>query len=371
MSSSLEMQLEQAPAFIAEGWPDIKDQAKASLVDGKGGFDEILICGCGDSHHAAMNLEMALAVWTRKRVRATRASQAVYHLTPPLLKQGTRLLVIGISASGEVARTREALHFAKAHGAHTLALTGDRNSSLADIAHHALAMPTPEMPLGPGLLNYLASLMMGYSLAWLWSSAKHGEVLDQCLLDVPSLLDGWITREHVKGRAFAEVDPDRPCVFLGSGPLFGTALYSAAKQIEAAGVQSWGQDVEEWAHIEYFCEPPDMPTWVLQAGGVTARREEEVRSAAIVIGRRLQVSTWSADPAWPDVVREAVAPMVLWVGPAVCAARRAELLNEVPFRGFGGGRDKREGGGPSRIRSSALRDPAQSRAYFSIPSGST
>jgi glucosamine--fructose-6-phosphate aminotransferase (isomerizing) len=365
------MQLERAPTFVADRWPEITDQAGELTTDIMDGFDEILLCGCGDSHHAAVNLEMALAVWTGKPVRARRASQAAYHLTPQLWKQDTRLLVIGISASGEVARTLEALHLAKSYGARTLAITGDRGSSLAHLAHHVLSTPTPEMPIGPGLLNYLGSLMMGYSLACVWSREELEGTLHQGLLSIPEMLDQWIELERDRGMRFAEFDPAGACVFLGSGPLFGTALFAAAKQVEAAGTQTWGQDVEEWAHVEYFCEPEEMPTWLLGAKGFFAKREKEVVDAAKAIGRRLQVSTWSADPAWPHALREALAPMVLWAGPVACAVRRAELLNESPFRGFRGGRSREEGGGPSRIRSSAQRDPARARTYFSGKSEST
>lgn len=371
MGSSLEMQLGRASTFVADRWPEIKDQAEELYSDIKDEFEEILLCGCGDSHHAALNLEMALAVWTGKRVRATRASQAAYHLAPQLWKQGARMLVIGISASGEVARTREALQLAKSYGARTLAITGDRSSSLAQLAHHVLSTPTPEMPIGPGLLNYLASLMMGYSFASVWSRGGLEGLLHQGLLNLPGMLDDWIEVERDRGVQFAEADPAEACVFLGSGPLLGTALYAAAKQVEAAGTQTWGQDVEEWAHIEYFCEPAEMPTWLLRAKGFSSEREEEVVAAANAIGRRLQVSTWSADPSWPQALRESLAPMVLWAGPVACAVRRAELLNESPYRGFRGGRSKKEGGGPSRVRSSAQRDPARTRAYFSGKSEST
>jgi glucosamine--fructose-6-phosphate aminotransferase (isomerizing) len=370
LKTSLEEQVERAPAFIDESWPAVKDQALDTLHEWERTFEDVFICGCGDSHHAAVNLEMAFTVWTGRRVRALRSSQAVYDLAPYLMRKGDQALVIGISASGEVARTREALFHARQRGARTLALTGDSDSTLASIAEATLTLPTPVMPFGPGLVNYLASLMMGYAVAWTWALPERSDSLDRRMQEIPLLLEAWSAVEREKGIQFAEYGPDRPSVFLGSGPLFGSALFAAAKQIEAAGVLAWGQDVEEWAHIEYFCEPADMPTWLLQAGGISSVRAREVVSAAEAIGRRVQVSTWFSDSTWPSVMRGALSPMVLWVGPVVSASRRAMLLGEESFRGFGGGRSRVEGGGASRIRSSEMLEPEEIEAYFSWDSGS-
>jgi hypothetical protein len=77
-----------------------------------------------------------------------------------------------------------------------------------------------------------------------------------------------------------------------------------------------------------------------------------VLAAAQAIGRRVQISRWLTPESEDSLLREAVAPLVLWAGPAAFAERLAERLGELPFRGFAGGRDRREGGGPSRIRSS-------------------
>jgi hypothetical protein len=75
-------------------------------------------------------------------------------------------------------------------------------------------------------------------------------------------------------------------------------------------------------------------------------------AAAEAVGRRVQVSRWPGK-VQSVPLREAVAPLALWAGPAAFADRLAQRLGQSPFRGFGGGRDRHEGGGASRIRSSA------------------
>ncbi len=129
-------------------------------------------------------------------------------------------------------------------------------------------------------------------------------------------------------------------------------MFSAAKIVESAGVNAWGQDVEEWAHIEYFSEPTTMPTWLLSAEGRSIGREREIETAARAIGRQLLVSRWSGWQGLDPRTREAISPLLLWAGPVAYAAELARILGEEPFRGFGGGRSHAEGGGASKIRSS-------------------
>jgi glutamine---fructose-6-phosphate transaminase (isomerizing) len=74
-------------------------------------------------------------------------------------------------------------------------------------------------------------------------------------------------------------------VFVGGGPNYGTALFAAAKLLEASGDIGIGQDTEEWAHLEYFARTPDTPTIVISAGGRDMSRAIEVIEAAKAIGR--------------------------------------------------------------------------------------
>ena len=60
----------------------------------------------------------------------------------------------------------------------------------------------------------------------------------------------------------------RNFVFVGDGPNYATALFSAAKVIEAAGRHAMGQDTEEWAHLQYFVNvDPATPTFLISPGG--------------------------------------------------------------------------------------------------------
>ena len=350
--------------YLEKEWKPIQDQAREVISDRAPEIDEVILCGCGDSHHAARNLEFAIALSTGRRVRSAPAMEASRYLVPTIRPTAEKTLVIGISASGEVARTLEAIELATAMGALTLAITGSAESRLARTARMSLSLSTPTMPVGPGLLNYLASLLMGFSVVLALTPAPRQKELERGLEQIPDVLREWRGRQIELGEEAAKTYSEGAVIFLGTGPAYGSALFSAAKLIEAVGVQAWGQDVEEWTHLEFFCEPSSMPTWLLSSKGRSSGRESEVETAAKTIGRQFYLSTWVGCNDWSPFVREALAPLGLWVGPVAFASRLAFLMDEEPFRGFGGGRSHVEGGGANLIRSSERISPDEASGYW-------
>ncbi len=348
----LARQIDMAGDYLSSHWQLARKSAQTLSIP-LSRISQILIGGCGDSHHAALGLGFAFGVFTGLKVSAMEAMNLARYAPSMSGEDHSSTLVIGISNSGEVARTVEALEIWQAEGAQTLAFTSNMHSTLARVAHHPLVLPPADIPHGPGLLSYLGSLLLGYAFLVESSlsnaSARIVDLIDQ----MPTLLHRWVPAQVVQGNQFADEVPDGGAVFLGSGTAKGSAYFGAAKVIEAAGERCWAQDVEEWAHLEYFCEPAQMPTILLGTeGGRSASREAEVQEAMDAIGRKSLASVWTGGPDWTALEREALSPLALWAVSCAYASRRADLLGENPFRGFGGGRDRIEGGGVSRIRSS-------------------
>ncbi len=150
-------------------------------------------------------------------------------------------------------------------------------------------------------------------------------------------------------------------VFVGGGPNFGIALFSAAKVLEASGDPALGQDTEECAHLQYFAKAQTTPTFLITAGDRDLPRADEVVVAAKQIGRRVCVICpenakeiiEKADVAltFPPV-DEMFSALVTQIPGELFSAYRAAALGEPFFRNFGGGRDLEGGGGISRIRTS-------------------
>jgi glucosamine--fructose-6-phosphate aminotransferase (isomerizing) len=152
-------------------------------------------------------------------------------------------------------------------------------------------------------------------------------------------------------------------VFCGTGPNFATALFSAAKILEATGDPALGQDMEEWNHLQYFVRQTGTPTFLITAGQRDLSRAEETAVAARQLGRRVvAVAPRSASTLHKTAdaslfmaeVPEMFSPIVASIPASLFAAYRSGLIGEPYFRDFKGGRSIAEAGGISRIQSSDM-----------------
>ena len=351
MNESLSIQSGMVPEFIREAWPTSIERARTILGSGRR-VKTVFLCGSGDSHHASNSLELAFMQWAGVSARSAPSMSMSRYVLPDISNSGVESLLIGISASGEVARTIEAVEIGKSLGMQTLAITLNPQSTLSRTADATLSIAVPPYPEGPGLISYLSSYLLGLSVVGALADREFEESVVPAVGACPDLLEEWIPQQIEMGQAYARRVHHPQCVFVGSGYAYGSALFGAAKVMETAGEFVGAQDVEEWAHLEYFCDPANTPMWLLGAEGRSFSREGEILIAADAIERDVLTSVWKGSRGWSSRIREITAPLALWSGPVGYAIERANLLGEVPFRGFGGGRTKREGGGPSRIRSS-------------------
>ena len=340
----------------------------------------VFLVGCGDSHNAALGARLAFHTIAGVPCEALTSLQFSRYSAPFLRSMGHAApgtdVVIGISVSGEVARTIESLRLAREAGATTLALTGSQGSRIARSAQvvlNTVVLPFPSEGPTPGVRSYAASLLMLYLSAIQVGqvrgtvTASKADELRGELSSLPLAIAETVAANEERIEKLAEDWADASeFVFVGSGPNYGTALFSAAKVLEASGDSAVGQDVEEWAHLEYFAREPRTPTFLISPDGRSSDRAHEVAVAARTIGRRVvavvpqgeQAISGQADVVLPVMgsVSEAFSPLVYCIAAELFAAYRAEVLDEPFFRDFGGGRSIEEGGGISRIQSSAIQE---------------
>ncbi|HMP43402.1 MAG TPA: SIS domain-containing protein, partial [Roseiflexaceae bacterium] len=135
--------------------------------------------------------------------------------------------------------------------------------------------------------------------------------------------------------------------FVADGPNYATALFSAAKLMEAAGRHAAGQDTEEWAHLQYFVnEDPATPTFLISPGGRGHGRAAELIEPMRRIGRTIvavvpqgdTAIAGGADVVLPVVgdVPEIFSPMVYAVAGELYSAYLSLAIGEPPFRRFNG-----------------------------------
>lgn len=362
------------PPFTAEAGRAFDAEACLALA-------RLHAIGCGDSYFAAVATGLAfeqLAGLPFEAHTAMAFARYKADFAAPAQSSG----VIGISVSGGVSRTIEGVLRARTRGLATFAVTSSARTPIAQAAARVVATQVPDVPNAagvqvPGARSYFASLVMLYLIAIQVGQArghlskrKAGEWRAQ-LAATADAAEAAFGMCDARARRLAAATRDaREFVLCGAGPNYATALFGAAKLLEATGDPAIGQDVEEWAHLQYFAKAVDTPTFLISAGERDASRAAEVRTAMRAIGRRVvdvtpQGMRWAGGGAKPArgprpaalpyaPAPEVFAPLVAAVPLMLFAAHRAELLGEPYFRGFGGGRSIADGGGISRIRTSEM-----------------
>lgn len=336
--------------------------------------ERLHVIGCGDSHFAALATELAFesiaGLPTEAQSAMAFSRYGVIHFDlPGFAQRAAASAVIGVSVSGGVTRTIEGVLRAKARGLRTFAVTSGAQTPIAQAADAVLTTRVPDLPNAagvqvPGARSYVASLTMLYACALRLAEARGRDTRTwrDALLRMGERAQRTIEMSDAPARALAERTLDAgEFVFCGSGPSFGTAQFCAAKVLEASGDAAIGQDVEEWAHLQYFAKAPHTPTFLITAHERDASRAAEVKTAMLAISRRvieispegLALSAEGSHLAYAPCP-EVFSPLVACIPAMLFAAYRAELLGEPYFRAFGGGRSIEDGGGISRIRTSAL-----------------
>lgn len=339
--------------------------------------ERVFVTGCGDSHHAALNSELAFEQLAGLPCEPQTAMQFSRYGTSFIPDTGRgSSLVLGISVSGQVSRTVEAVDLGRKGGALTAAITGNKKSPLAGVSDLLLETAVPPLPdeldsmIVPGTRSYFASQLTLYLLA-IHLGQERGNLsktlannLRHELGTIADSMEEAIASSDALAQQAAQdwLDADT-FVYCGSGPNYGTALFSAAKLLEASGDTAVAQDMEEWAHLQYFARQVTTPTFLISAGQRDVDRALEIATAAKALGRRLALITPGNSPlakkgggdllfSISDSVRECFSPLLTSIPAILFAAYRSQFLNEPYFRAFGGGRSIEGGGGISRIRTS-------------------
>jgi len=374
----MHQQIDTLPALLAEIAQPFDVSARETFdFETCTSIKRVYLTGCGDSFHASLGAELAFnqfaGVPTQALSALTFSRYTVGYLPPTGPKTN---LVIAVSVSGVVSRTIEALQLALQAGAVGVALTGAPDAPLAQSTDKVFLTTIPPLPdelksVIPGVRSYLASQVALY-LAAIRIGEVRGHIttaqadsLRAELRDLAGVMQTFIERaEPICRELMAQWQDAREFVYVAAGPLYGAALFSAAKMLEASGDSALGQETEEWTHIQYFGDPPETPTILLNAAGFDADRMAELARAAHSIGRRVAAALPEGEQEIsqyvqtilpvPGNVREAFAPIVYSIPGELLAAERASYFGHNYFRGFGGGRTVDWADGASRIRSSNI-----------------
>ncbi|HEV8697462.1 MAG TPA: SIS domain-containing protein [Candidatus Limnocylindrales bacterium] len=271
------------------------------------GLDEVILSGCGDSHFAGIAVRLAFERAAGVRCRAVEALELARYEVRYVRSRPAPLLV-AVSYSGEVGRTIEAAATAHRFGWHTMALTGRPAGRLAATVERPILMEVPTLGFSPGTSTYAAMitalLVLASELALVGGRVAEAEALDDALARVRELARDTLASAESAARGAAEVIAAAPITtFLGAGPSRAAAAFGAAKLFE--GPQRYGvaQDLEEWAHEQYFISGPSTPIVVVAPSGASHDRALELLEEMAFIGAQAFLVSDVPPPAGLTAVR--------------------------------------------------------------------
>jgi glucosamine--fructose-6-phosphate aminotransferase (isomerizing) len=248
----------------------------------------VYLVGCGDSWYCGMATRLAFEAWAGVPAEALQALEfsRYYGLYAP-----PDSLVIAISNSGRVARTVEAVIVARQRGLLTVAGTSALDSHIAQEAEIAIDLGYAERRFAPGTSSYMASMLLQYCIALhiaevggQLSSASVKAKLDEIAAEAGGMQHTIEANKPILEQLGAQAELGDQLIFIGGGPNYGTAFFSMAKIFEAARVHAAGQELEEWAHEQYFVTNPDTYTFVIAPPGASVDRAREQLWAANEMG---------------------------------------------------------------------------------------
>lgn len=320
MSEEIRAICDEAPRV----WEACVEQAAAQ--DSRPG-EQLILTGCGDSYYAGLATRRALEEMTGRPVVALPAFEVAHYLGPATKNAD----LVGVSVSGKVGRTIEAVEAHAARGGEVAAVTAYPDSDLARTAGRVVATGVRGTPGPvPGTANYVASML---GLLALGAAEAQGSGWVDAVTGVLSGLPAVLERA-LEAMPAAVAGVQEPVFTVGSGPDWGTANYAVAKLLEAAGAVGVPQDLEEWAHEQYFVTDHTRTVVVFghdEAAGAGARRVAQMTSA--VGGNVVGFGSAFGDDAHTELpaVPPFLSPLVTWV-PAAVFARQFALHNDrYPF----------------------------------------
>lgn len=331
----MEQELTSAGELGLGEWPRISAEARAAAPSALP--SRIVLTGCGDSFYAGLAMRFALEAASGVPVVALPAMETAV-LPQNLLHDA---LVIGISVSGKVGRTIDSVKRHLDSGGQSIAVTANRDSDIGHTADHTIATGLRGTPGPvPGTVNYLGSLLALLALANELSDRRTGRpIADDNAVTAALRTVEDIASDRTGSAARVASLIREPFFSVGSGPDFGTANFGVAKFLEAAATVGVPQDLEEWAHEQFFATRAGRTVIVHATRPDVADRASSVCAMVRRVGGEpVVVSNMSigvvdgTTEGWqlPDLPSE-VAPLATWAALATTALRYARDNSCWPF----------------------------------------
>lgn len=234
------------------GQPNLLKNILARQEEIRGVFKEVLedqtnvtVFGCGDS---VLSAQSASLVFDRHSSLNFKVYPALEYIT---YHYNSKSIAIPISMSGNVDRTVEGLSLAKKFGSPTLAITNSMSGKLAQLADHVIDLGIKEpAPFLSSTSTFSATSLIFTLLATANCQFDIIPVIEQLLEQASHEIKGIQQQLEEIVQSFEE-EPNRIYI-LATGPNLSVASHGAMKLAELADVVAVSQELEEFAHQQFW-----------------------------------------------------------------------------------------------------------------------
>jgi len=226
---------------------------------------DIHIVACGTSWHAGLVGRYLFEEFAGLSPHVALASEFRYRRVP----LGPKSLVLAISQSGETADTLQAIHDAKARGAHVISICNVQQSSIpraSDATFYTHAGPEIGVASTKAFTTQLVALHLlaldwGRKLGHLDADLEAQEV--SALWQLPTLIESMLDTDFDYGDLARAWSQTRSALFLGRGALYPIALEGALKLKEISYIHAEGYAAGEMKHGPIALVEPEVPSVIL------------------------------------------------------------------------------------------------------------
>lgn len=247
--------------------------------------NRVFLVGCGDSYYAGLAARLGFEMHVGLPTDALPSMEFSRYSGRYI---DDKSLVFALSNSGRASRSVEAAQVAMHHKAVTVAVTGRPESALAKSANATLLqyVETPDLPLGAGslgLANYMVTLAALYASMLALGvnrgrlSQAQGAALAAQLTASTKIIGATVDANLASIRAYAAIVENKPVLYiLGSGPSLASSYFGAAKMYELPAFEGVPQELEEFAHEQYFMTEAGTQVMLVVPPGASATRAVEL-----------------------------------------------------------------------------------------------
>jgi fructoselysine-6-P-deglycase FrlB-like protein len=260
---------------------------------------------------------------------------------------------VAISMSGSADRTNEAAEALRSNGKPVLALTNGDGGPLARITGEKISLDVKDLaPFLTGTTKYTATLM---GLIMLLEGAARAKAVDwTAYLDtLPRVLTEVDTFAQELAKRYVGRPPSGVRI-LSAGPNLATAEYGMAKFIKLLPIPVWADEIEEFAHRQFWTCPATDLVIYLATNPAVARCASASAAALGSMGMTTIAIDTPSCPV-PGATLRFTLPQVPERLSPLFAAIPLQFIGYYLARAFGANPDQSQDvGDPARFRAAQL-----------------